>query len=257
MRPLVVMLVLACLGCPSAVLSADPAPATPAPAAAPIETLLTQANAWYDQRENPEAVPKAMDLYQQILAQDPKNYEALWRLTRCYWWQGDHAPKDKQMALFDLGQQTGERALAAAPKEVDGHYWYGVCVGRAAEVRGVLNSLFAVDPIRKAMETVLTLDPKNGKAHHVLGVLYRKAPGWPLSCGDINKSLEHARLAIDLAGNEVLPHVGLAETLLAKGEKAEAKKQLEEALALEGPADLQPETKKDKITAQELLKKNF
>lgn len=248
MRTWTVMLILASLCFPVAVLSAE---AEPAP------DLLTQANAWYDQRENPEAVPKAMALYQQLLAQEPKNYEALWRLTRCYWWQGDHAPKGQQMALYDLGQQTGEKARAAAPQGVDGHYWFGACVGRAAEVRGVLNSLFAVDTIRKAMETVLALDPKHGSAHYVLGVLYRKAPGWPLSCGDINKALEHGRQAVEFSPNEVLPYVGLAETLLAKGEKAEAKQLLEKALTLDGPPDLQPETKMHKEDAQKLLKSSF
>lgn len=254
MRFLAVMLLLAGLGCPTAVWSADTAPAAEPQ---PIEALLTQANAWYDQRENPEAVPRAIDLYQQILAQDPQHYEALWRLTRCYWWQGDHSPKNQQMALYDLGEKTGALARAAGPQQAEGHYWFGVCVGRAGEVRGVLNSLFAVDTIRKAMEAVLAVDPQHGSAHHVLGVLYRKAPGWPLSSGDINKSLEHARKAVELSPDKVLPRVGLAETLLAKGEKTEAKKLLEEALTLEGPADEQPETKKDKVEAQALLKKNF
>ncbi|MEW6517121.1 MAG: tetratricopeptide repeat protein [candidate division FCPU426 bacterium] len=254
MRTLMVAVLLSSLCCPYSLLAADPEPTAVPPS---LDALLAQANEWYDQRENPEAVPKAIDLYQQVLAQDPNNYQALWRLSRCCWWQGDHSPRNQQMALYDLGQQTGERARAAAPQEVDGHYWYGACVGRAAEVRGVLNSLFAIDPIRKAMETVLSLDPKHAHALYVLGVLYRKAPGWPLSCGDINKSLEYARQAADLAPNEVLTQMGLAETLLAKGDKAEAKRILEMALTLEGPADLRPETKTDKKTVQELLKKNF
>ena len=97
------------------------------------------------------------------------------------------------------------------------------------------------------------LNKKDGSAHHVLSILYRKAPGWPLACGDINKSLEHARLAVGFSPDEVAPRMDLAKTLIAKGQKEGARKLLLEALELPGPADLQPETKKDKIKTQAVL----
>jgi len=227
---------------------------TPTASAPSITTLLRQANTFYAQREIKGAVPQAIKLYKKILAKDPNHFEALWRLARCYWWQGDHSPKEKQIDIYEAGKLMALRTKKTAPDRVEGHYWYGVCEGRVAEVRGILNSLFAVDSIRQAMESVLKINPKYGYAHHILGVLYRKAPGWPLSCGDLNKSLKHARLAVEYTPEEVLPRIGLAKTLLAKNKKAEAKKLLKEALQLPGPPDKQPETREYKKLAQELLK---
>ncbi len=229
--------------------------ATPAAAALPVAKLLTQAQAWYDQRETAGTIEEAIALYKKVLAQDPNHYEALWRLARCYWWHGDHSPRNQQVDIYGAGELIGKRAAEANPQAVDGFYWWGVCQGRASEVRGIFNSLFAVDPIRKSMERVLELDPEHGLAHHVLGVLYRKAPGWPLSCGDGNKSLTYARQAVEYAPDNVLPYVGLAKTLIAKGEKEEAKTLLKKTLELPGPPDKQPETKKDQETARKLLEK--
>jgi tetratricopeptide (TPR) repeat protein len=222
-----------------------------------VASLLTQANDLYDQRDpNPELsqVKAAIAAYEQVLAQNPQHYEALWRLARCYWWQGDHSPKGKEIELYDKGKLYAQRAQQTAPEKEKGYYWFGVNEGRAGEIRGIFNSLFAIEPIRQAMQKVLSLtEEKDGSAHHVLGVLYRRAPGWPLSCGDINKSLDHARQAVEFSPDEVAPRVDLAKTLIAKGQKDEARKLLLEALELTGPADLIPETKKDKIKAQTIL----
>ncbi|MBN1595454.1 tetratricopeptide repeat protein, partial [candidate division FCPU426 bacterium] len=227
--------------------------APPAAEAKTAAQLLAQAQDLYDQRETPGNVAQAMTCYNQVLSQNPDDFEAIWRLARCYWWEGDHAPQDKKISNYATGVQLAQRAQKIAPGKTEGYYWFGVCEGRAAEIRGVLNSLFAIEPIRQAMEKILEIDPGHGRAHHVLGVLYRKAPGWPLSCGNLNKSLEYARLAVEYAPEEVICRVGLAQTLIAKGLKDEAKSLLQEALLLPGAADQQPETKSDKETARTLL----
>lgn len=217
--------------------------------------ILEEAGRWYDQRgADQQSVSKAVALYQQRLTNHPTDFQALWRLARCYWWMGDHAEEGKRIALFDQGKALAEKAQQAAPDKSEGYYWAGVCLGRAAEERGVMNSLFAVDGIAKSMEKAIAIDPKDGTAQHVLGVLYRKAPGWPLSRGDMKKSLAFAQQAVANRPDVVLHYIGLAETLAAMGKKAEAKDALKQALELPGPEDLQPETKRDQAKARELLK---
>jgi tetratricopeptide (TPR) repeat protein len=219
-----------------------------------IQALLSQAGSLYDQRdEHFQTVENAEKLYKQVLAVDSSNFEALWHAARCYWWMGDHALQAQRIALFDEGKALAEKAQKAAPDKTEGYYWAGVCLGRAAEERGVLNSLFAINDIVGFMAKDLALNPKDGGAQHVLGVLYRKAPGWPLSRGDMKKSLEYARAAVANRPDVVLYSVGLAETLIAMNQKDEAKTVLKKALDLPGPADLQPETKEQKEKAIKVL----
>jgi tetratricopeptide (TPR) repeat protein len=238
------LLVLACIlsaGVP--VWAAD----TPAP------SDLAAAEAHWAARAQLDEARAAVAAYQAATAASPGSYEAWWRLARACWWLGDHVPKSECLAVYDQGKAAADRAVALDPGRVEGHYWLGVCLGRTGEERGILNSLFMVDPIAKAMEACLAIDPKYGRAQHVLGVLYRKAPGWPLSRGDMNRSLEYARSASANASEAVITHVGLAETLIALGRKDEARQVLTKALELPGPADEQPETAKDKAEAARLL----
>lgn len=225
-----------------------------AAAETPVAPDLSAADAHWSARAELSEARAAVAAYRSATEQAPDAYEAWWRLARACWWLGDHVPRSECLAVFDQGKASAEKAVALDPKRIEGHYWLGVCLGRTGEERGILNSLFMVDPIAKSMEACLRIDPKYGRAQHVLGVLYRKAPGWPLSRGDMNKSLDYARQAVANAPELVITHIGLAETLMALGRKDEARQELKLALALPGPKDEQPETAKDKAEATRLLK---
>jgi tetratricopeptide (TPR) repeat protein len=216
--------------------------------------LLKQASLAWDKRTDPAETRRALELYEQAAAADPALYDAYWGIARGCVWAGNHVPPKERLAVFEKGKVAGEKAVQLKPDGIEGHYWLGVCLGRYGEERGVLKSLFLVDPIAKEMEAVLALDPKYGDAQHVLGVLYRKAPGWPLSRGDMKKSLDFAQQAVANCPNVVLPRLGLAYTLLALNRPEAAKQELQTALTLPGPADRQPETVEDKQEAQTLLK---
>ncbi len=244
-----------------AVLRAAEAPA-PLPSAVPsagADTVtaewLAQADRHYAGRADLAEVRTAQQLLTEAVAVNPENFDAWWRLARCDWWLGDHVPKAERAAWFEKGQVAAEQAIRLRPDRVEGHYWQGVNLGRLGEERGIFNSLFMVDPIAKAMEATLEIDPQHAKALYVLSALYRKAPGWPLSRGDMQKSLAYARQAVENGPEFVITHVGLAETLMALNQKEEAKRELELALELPGPADEQPETAEDKKTAEDLLSK--
>jgi tetratricopeptide (TPR) repeat protein len=214
---------------------------------------MAQAQLAWEKRADMKETQRAIDLFSSAAANTTQAYEASWKLARGYWWLGNHSPSQARLAIFEKGKKAAEDAIRLNPNAIDGHYWLGVCLGRYGEERGVLKSLFLVDPIAKEMETVLAMDPKNGDAQFVLSIVYRKAPGWPLSRGDMKKSLELARLAVANRPDWVLPHVALARTLLAFKNTEEAKKELQIALSMPGPADQQPETVDDKQEAQSVL----
>jgi tetratricopeptide (TPR) repeat protein len=219
-----------------------------------LNQMLAEANQDYDQRGQEGMLAKAVTLYQAIRKDDPQNYEAGWRLSRALFRLANKT-KDDQQALRYLaeGENIGKNLSETYPQGRDGLYWYGVCMGRAAERRGIMNSLFAVGPMHDIMEKILKLNPHDAFAHHFLGILYRKAPGWPLSLGDKNKSLEEAQAAAMSEPGSTVILLDLGRTYLDLGKKEEAKKLFQQILEMPGLPDMQPETAEDKEDAKALL----
>jgi tetratricopeptide (TPR) repeat protein len=249
--------------CPALTLPSDaPAPDScqniPEPSGPSIMTLLKKANEDYDQRAEPGKAQAAADLYNQILTQNPKHYEASWRCAECYYWLADDLPPGREKPrelIFSEGLNKAKLALQAEPDSVEGNFWFGVLLGKVSISHGIFARLGAVDPIINSMEKVLSVNPNHAFAYHILGIVYRLAPGWPFSCGNLDKSLKYAGLAVENRPDSVLTHLGLGEALLAKGRKSDAEMELLKALSLPGPSEFQPETVKEKKAVEELLSK--
>jgi tetratricopeptide (TPR) repeat protein len=86
-----------------------------------------------------------------------------------------------------------------------------------------------------AAQRAAAIDPKIDHAgpYRLLGSLYGQAPDPPISLGDEEKGLDYLRKAVKLAPDEPENHFRLAELLAAMGEKAEAKRHLQQALFLD------------------------
>ncbi len=221
-----------------------------------LVVLLKTADELYAIRSDPANLQKSIDILERASGDNSAAYEALWRLGRAYRWQAEKAQASggERMKLLEKAKDYAERATRANEQGADGHYWLGVILGRVGEERGVLNSLFLIKPIRQEMEKVLAIDPKYAGAHHVLGVLYRKAPPRPLSVGDIKKALQEANLAVKYAPADTLYRVGLAEVHIALKEYDKARGILEEAIETPPTPGDEPAGEMDKATARELLK---
>ncbi len=220
-----------------------------------IGSLLEQADLLYASREVIEYSEKSIELYEKVLEINPGNYETCWKIARACKWLGDKYPKEERIKVLEKGERFAKKAIEINPEGTEGHFWLGVSLGRIGEERGILNSLFLVGPIKDEMEKVLKLDSEHDGAYYVLSALYRKAPGWPLSCGDINKSKEHVLLAIKYKPDRILNHIGLAEVYMNMGKHRKAKEELLIALELPFEEDRIPEGKDDKEKAKELLEK--
>ncbi len=214
---------------------------------------MDQAQLLFNERANLEKGKEAIGLWEDVLKEDAKNYEALWKLAKAYYWLGNHSLEKEQLDLFTKGKDYGERAVKLYPDNWEGHYWLGVCLGRYGETRGIIKNLFLVKPIQKEMETVLKINPSHAGAHHVLGVIYRKAPGRPLSVGNKKKALRYAKKAVELDPQSLKYAVGLAEVYLALDKKDDAKKTLEDVLAMPPNLTYGPESLEEKDQAQKLL----
>ncbi len=215
------------------------------------ETLLGEGDQLFDTRDEGDHAEKALAAYKKGVELNPKNEAALWRLSRSYRWRGDvAASSDDKLAAYKESEKWAEKAIEASPESVGGHLMLGIAYGRIGETKGVMKSLSLVSPIKKEMNLVLSRDPENDTAHHVLGVLYRKVPG--LMGGSMKKSIESLETAIRLNPLNTTHHLELARSYQEKGKTDQARGSLKRLLAISNPSD-RVQSKQDRAEAEKLL----
>lgn len=221
--------------------------------AAPQE-LLDRAAAAYAQRTDPQSAQQAAELYAQALAADPQSEEAAWKLSRAWYWVGGHVAEDQALAPFEKAVEAAKQAVAINKDSLAGHYWLGVAYGSYGKAKGIMKSLSLVDPIKEEMAWVIKKDPayEGGGAYRVLGRLYFKLPG--LMGGSNDKAIENLKTAVQQGPRRWLNHVYLAEVYSKEGQKDQAKALLEQVVAGQAEAGLEPEMADWRAEAKKLLK---
>ncbi|MGA8570972.1 MAG: TRAP transporter TatT component family protein [Desulfobaccales bacterium] len=195
---------------------------------------------------------QALALYEELLPGSPP----LWvRLARTCFVLGDMADDASRAGYYEKGLTYAEKLLAQQPNEAAGHYWKALNLSGLADVNR-LRGLKLLPQIMDELKRSLALDETYDQAgaHRVLGRIYFEAPGWPISVGDRKKSLEQLTAAVRLAPDNSTNHLYLAETLLAMGEKAQARGELEKALQARRYAISPQGLEEDHRKARALLK---
>lgn len=216
---------------------------------------LEEATAAWMQRlpDNSEPIKRSMSLFEAILKSEPSNYDALWQLARAIIWYGDHSPEEQKVEIFSKGMDMAKKAIEANPNGIEGHYWLGSNMGKYGEARGIFKSLEYITPILQEMETILKIDPNHYKAITVLGILYRKAPPWPVSVGDFDKSEEFLRRAVQLNPASLHSHLELGITFNKLKKWDLAKVEFQKVIDLPFEELWGPENKEYKAEAKEIL----
>jgi tetratricopeptide (TPR) repeat protein len=133
--------------------------------------------------------------------------------------------KDKALRLADAvkGRKLAETATTMLPKSGLAHYLYAYLTGLEAE-NDPLRGLELVPVIEREALLAAKLNPGIDGAgpDRMLGELYLRAPGAPLSIGDLEKAAAHFRRATAIAPRHTDNRLGLVETLLEEGEYEEA-----------------------------------
>ena len=218
-------------------------------------TLLVEADQCYRRREDVSQVKRAIDLYQQVLNEDPNAFEAAWRLSRAYWYEGNHAPKKERADIFRKGVEVAGKAVGVSPGRCEGHFWLGLNYAMLAENSGMFKALGLVNDVKQEMKSAIAIDDKCvcGGPQRVLGRLYAKIP-W-FKGGSKSKSVEYLKKSIEYCPEDTQSRIFLAQTYLDQGRKHEAIEQLRLVLQMEGLPDWIPETKENKIEAEKMLSK--
>jgi tetratricopeptide (TPR) repeat protein len=217
---------------------------------------MARADALWPLRGDLSKAQRAVELYKEVLAKDPQNVEALWKLARMHYWIGSHTQDKKaKLKVLQEGILYAKRAISLQEDCVDCHYWLGVNYGVYGEAKGVLKSLSLVEPIKEEMNRVIALDPdyRGGAAYRILGRLYFKLP-W-FAGGSKKESVRYLRKALQLDPKSFLTRVFLAETYLSMKKRDLAREHLLWVINAPDPDD--PADKEDKEKAMEIYEKHF
>jgi len=213
--------------------------------------------AW-EQRADMDLVAETLEKAREM-DEELGNPDFLWRKARLYYWYGDYVAQERNYKLenFDRGLELVERAAELDDTNPDIFYWKASLTGMRGQTRGVLQSLFMVSPMKEALEKTIELDPEYASAYYVLGILYREVPGWPLSIGDDAKSVEYLEKALSFEPDNLEWKLELALSLLEKGERNQARNNLEDILDYELEEDTPLEWVRAQEKARDLLEEEF
>ncbi len=159
----------------------------------------------------------------------------------------------KRLADAKRGRRLAEEALKIYPENGGVHYLAAYLTALEAQndrVRG----LSLVPIIEQEALAAAKFNPKvdHGGPDRMLGELYLRAPGFPMSVGDPAKAVVHYRRARDQDPSYAENRLGLVEALMAEDELKEACDELR-ALLTEMPP--QAENKENWTKALELMKR--
>jgi tetratricopeptide (TPR) repeat protein len=209
----------------------------------------------YADRAQLASVVEAARIWEARLAKDPRDFESAWKLARACYWLGGHVASDDRRKQFERGIEAANKAVALHANRAEGHFWLAADMGAMAEGFGLRAGIKYRGPIKKALETVLMIDPgfQQGSADRALGRWYLKVPR--LFGGSKDKSVEHLKRSLGYDANSTATHFFLAETYLEMDKNDEARRELQAVLGAPLNPEWTPEDKEFKEKAAALLKK--
>ena len=199
---------------------------------------------------------KALNLYTGMLSStSAPRALVLAQLARTCFILGDMVPKKVSADYYRKGKAYAEMLLHEAPNLTQGYYWLGLNLCGEAEACGYMVGRRLLPQIVEALERALALSETYDQAgaHRVLGRIYYEAPAWPMSVGDLQKSLEHLKAAVRLAPDNSTNHLYLAQTLYGLHYRSLAQQQLELVLKCTQHAVKPKDLEDDRQEARRLL----
>jgi hypothetical protein len=159
---------------------------------------------------------------------DKNNSTNAWQFARAAFDFAEFSTNDAQRAaLASLGIAACRPLVAREPKLAAGHYYLAMNLGQLArtEYLGALALVKEMEPeFQMAGELDSLLDHAGPERN--LGLLYRDAPGWPVSVGNPSKALTLLKQSVKLAPDYPENYLHVIESYLKWNEPDDAKKEL-------------------------------
>jgi tetratricopeptide (TPR) repeat protein len=113
----------------------------------------------------------ALQHYEAALTVDANDYDALVKAAYEAVQLGEFDPNaDHRTSLYRSAEQYARRAVAANPRDAEGHFQLAQALGRNALTMGVRDRIKLASEIRDEALAALAIDPKHSGALHVMGV---------------------------------------------------------------------------------------
>lgn len=141
----------------------------------------------------------------------------------------DFAKNDSQRAeLANDGIDVCRKILESYSKNAAAHYYLAMNLGQLARTKS-LGALKLVKQMEPEFLAALNLDKQIdfGGPARSLGLLYRDAPGWPMSIGSKRKAKMYLQQALQIAPEFPENLLVMAESDLKWNDRADAQKQLD------------------------------
>lgn len=215
--------------------------------------LVKQGDA-YDAQFKPDA---ALKYYLPAEKLNPNDAALLVKITRQYVYRmADLPAKEDQLKSVRIALAYAERAVKLAPGDCDSHLSIAICLGKLTPLVGNKEGIEASHKIKAEAETAAKLNPKNDFAWHLLGrwnqelaqiggmtralamIVYGALPS-----ASYDDAVRYFQKAIALNPNRLIHYVELGRTYALMGRKAEAKKFIEQGLAMTNRDQDDPGTK--------------
>lgn len=245
--------------------SARAVPASAAPEGdAPQAEAAREQSAWsaefdklWSQREDAKAVKRLYELVEGQLKKDEADFEANWRLAALLNWQANTYPNgDLKAGMGKRAWTIGDRAIQARPGDVRGQYHAAIGIGLYAEGVGILTALSQglEGKFKSRIQAALRIDKnfEQGGPQVVWGRFFYKLP-WPKR--DLDLSAKVLTEAVREHPKNLRAKYYLAETLLENGNKAGARRLIDEVMAAPIGADV-PEDRKVKSETAAFIKEH-
>lgn len=159
--------------------------------------------------------------------------------------------RDDKLAAYDRGRQAARRAVELEPRNAIAHFWLATNTARWGQTNGIVRSLFLLPDVQREIRTVLDLDPGFTPVYALAGNVYAEVPS--LLGGDLARAEEMFRAGLAKDPHYTLLRLGLGKTLLKRGRRDEARRELTAVVDERAPTNPADWTVKDVPEARRLL----
>lgn len=115
-------------------------------------------------------LPSALGHYQEAVAADSNDVDALWKASNAAVDLGEFSPAADQARLYGLGERLARRAVKVDPNSANAHYALAKALGRMAQSKGMMDRIKYGTAVHDEAHAALRLDSLHAGALHVLGM---------------------------------------------------------------------------------------
>jgi tetratricopeptide (TPR) repeat protein len=210
-----------------------------------------------DQFDKKLQTKEALEEYLPANKLEPNNVKVLVCIARQYrHLMSDASAKQEKLRLGNISLEFANRAATLAPKNAEAQLSPAISYGKMLPFMGSKDQIKASPIIKTAVDRALRLDPTNDNAWHILGrwnrVLANVNPVKRVLAkaiyGDLpvttNEEAEKCLLkAIEINPNRLMHHIELGRIYVEMGRKDDARRCIQEGLAMPDKEKDDPEMK--------------